>query len=171
MIEIATTIGFLMTSLTAGGNMQATAAQAIGNSPVTIEPFGKATTVEMSLTDTTKGARNAESFVREAYKDTPLLIEIARCESTFTHSTKEGKLLRGRVDDADVGVMQINERYHSERAKKMGIDLHTIEGNMAYAKYLYETQGAQPWSASSKCWGKTTTGSQFASQVHGPKTN
>ena len=93
-----------------------------------------------------------ESHVREHFEDTPILAEIARCESTFRHLGKDGKVIRGLVDSRDVGVMQINEFYHLKTAKSLGIDIHTLDGNMAYAKYLYEKSGTKPWNASSKCW-------------------
>ncbi len=99
-------------------------------------------------------AKTLEHYVREYYKDTPVLAEVARCESGFVHFTDSGKVLRGIKDNNDVGVMQINERYHLDRAKKLGYDIYSIEGNMAYAKFIYEKEGAAPWSASSKCWGK-----------------
>ncbi len=99
-------------------------------------------------------AKTLEHYVREHYSDTPVLAEIARCESGFVHFTDSGKILRGRVDNNDVGLMQINERFHLAAAKKLGYDIYSIEGNMAYAKYIYEKDGAAPWYASSKCWGK-----------------
>lgn len=99
-------------------------------------------------------AKTLEHYVREYYKDTPILAEVARCESGFIHFTDSGKVLRGIKDSNDVGVMQINERFHLGQAKKLGYDIYSIEGNMAYAKYIYERDGAAPWSASSKCWGK-----------------
>ncbi|MBX2866886.1 hypothetical protein KTR10_02950 [Candidatus Kaiserbacteria bacterium] len=83
------------------------------------------------------------------------MIQVARCESTFRHTLADGSVLRGKVDSADTGVMQINKRYHGETAEKLGLDLENIYDNMAYARYLYETQGTQPWSASSPCWSPT----------------
>jgi hypothetical protein len=50
--------------------------------------------------------------------------------------------------------MQINEHYHSATAAKLGLDLYTIQGNVAYARYLYDKQGTAPWSSSQPCWGK-----------------
>ncbi len=90
--------------------------------------------------------------VEEYFKDEPLLVHIAFCESSFRQDGKNGEVLRGRAVSEDVGVMQINERYHGERAKKLGYDIHTLEGNMGYAKWLYEKEGARPWMSSSKCW-------------------
>lgn len=110
-----------------------------------------------TVTTVTTDRKAIEKYLKEHYADTPILIEIARCESTFTHYDKNGVLVRGKVNKADVGVMQINEKYHLETAKKLGYDIHTVEGNVAYAKHLYEEFGASPWSASSPCWGKKLT--------------
>jgi soluble lytic murein transglycosylase-like protein len=95
------------------------------------------------------------AYVKNYYADEPLLIEIARCESGFRQYDKDGNLVHGNVNKADIGVMQINETYHLERAKKLGYDITTVEGNVAYGRYLYENEGAAPWSASQKCWNNT----------------
>lgn len=93
-----------------------------------------------------------EMAVREYFKDEPIMIEIARCESTFRQFNADGTVKRGKVNNMDVGVMQINEYYHLETSKKKGYDIYTLEGNMAYARDLYEREGAQPWKSSSPCW-------------------
>lgn len=121
---------------------------------VNIQPI--ATSTDMTAPITVTSDRTAiEQYLREHYSDTPILIEIARCESTFKHYDKNGNLVRGKVNRDDVGVMQINEKYHLETAERLGYNIHTVEGNVAYAKYLYEKYGASPWSASSPCWSKT----------------
>jgi len=94
------------------------------------------------------------SKVREFYKDTPILIEIARCESGFAQYDANMSVIRGKVNDQDVGIMQINEKYHLEKSHSLGYDIYSVEGNLAYAKYMYEREGAQPWKASSPCWSK-----------------
>lgn len=96
-----------------------------------------------------------EAIVRSYFKDIPVMIQIARCESTFQHTLADGSVLKGKVDSADTGVMQINKRYHQTAATERGLNLDDIYHNMAYARHLYETQGTQPWSASSACWGTT----------------
>jgi hypothetical protein len=98
---------------------------------------------------------DAEVAVRSYFSDIPVMIEVARCESTFRHTLSDGSVLRGKVDSRDVGVMQINTGYHGTTAQKLGLDLLTIQDNMAYARYLYEKQGTQPWSASAKCWNRS----------------
>lgn len=97
-----------------------------------------------------------EAYVREYFAKTPVLAEIARCESHFRHFDRNGKLLRGTMTPEDVGVMQINEFFHADTAKKLGFDIHDIDGNMDYAKYIFEKSGTQPWSASKPCWSKST---------------
>lgn len=91
--------------------------------------------------------------VKEYFANTPILASIARCESGNRQFDASGNVLRGRVNSSDVGVMQINERYHAARAKALGYDLHTLEGNLGYAAKLYKEQGTRPWISSSPCWG------------------
>lgn len=91
--------------------------------------------------------------VTNYFSDIPELARVAYCESTYRHFGDSGDVLRGIVDSRDVGVMQINEYYHLDSATNLGFDIHTLEGNMGYARHLYEKQGLQPWSASSACWG------------------
>lgn len=97
-------------------------------------------------------AGDTETAVRKYFSDIPVMVQIARCESTFRHTLADGSVLQGRVDPADTGVMQINKRYHEATATQLGLNLEELEDNMAYARYLYEKQGTQPWSASAPCW-------------------
>jgi hypothetical protein len=104
---------------------------------------------ELGKLNTTK------EIVEEYFKDIPIMVDVAYCESRHTQFNSDGSVLRGVVNPADVGVMQINEKYHLETSIKLGIDIHTLEGNMAYGRYLYETQGTRPWEYSSHCWNKS----------------
>lgn len=88
------------------------------------------------------------------FSDIPVLVEVARCESHFRHFGKDGSVLRGNVDPRDLGVMQINEYFHATTAEKLGLDIESLPGNLAYARYLYEREGTTPWLSSVKCWGK-----------------
>jgi hypothetical protein len=95
-----------------------------------------------------------EDKVKEYYKDIPILAEVAFCESNYHHFDKDGEVLRGIQNPSDIGVMQINERYHAGTAAKLGLDIYTFEGNVAYGRYLYEKEGTRPWNYSSACWDK-----------------
>ncbi len=97
--------------------------------------------------------KTVKQQVEEYFSDIPMLVRVAECESRFQQYDTDGSVFRGVVS-ADVGVMQINERYWSDTAEKLGIDLHTTQGNMVYARYLYNKEGLRPWSASSHCWAK-----------------
>ena len=111
----------------------------------------------LSQSETFFIAANPESlgaYVREYYADTPILADIAWCESRMRHLDKNGKVLRGTVDPDDVGVMQINTRYHKGDAEELALDLYSLKGNLEYAEHLYEKQGTKPWLASSPCWAK-----------------
>jgi hypothetical protein len=102
-----------------------------------------------------EGIKNPETlgaYVREYYKETPILADIAWCESRMRHLDKNGEIFRGIVNDKDIGVMQINTRFHEATATDMGINLYSLEGNLEYAEYLYDKEGTRPWNASKKCW-------------------
>jgi hypothetical protein len=123
------------------------------NTPTASTPIVK--TVAKTTTRAKTSGPSVEGYVRAYFTKAPILAEIAFCESRFTHFTDSGEILRGRIVPDDLGVMQINKYYHGKTADKLGIDLYTLDGNLAYAKYLYDTQGVQPWSASAPCWDKS----------------
>jgi hypothetical protein len=100
--------------------------------------------------------KNVEKFIEAYFADIPILQKIAYCESTLRHYNKDGTVRRGKVNAYDVGVMQINELYHAKEAKALGLDLETIDGNVAFARHLYEREGSAPWSSSGKCWNRST---------------
>lgn len=96
-----------------------------------------------------------EQYVRTYFSDIPIMVEIARCESRFRQYDKTGTVLHGVENSLDRGVMQINRYYHADEAENLGYDLHTLEGNTSYARYLYEQYGVKPWKSSAPCWSKT----------------
>ena len=82
------------------------------------------------------------------------LYKVAKCESGLRQFNSDGSVLRGRQNSQDVGILQINERYHLEASRKMGYDIHTTKGNIDYGLYLYKHQGLTPWNWSKECWSK-----------------
>lgn len=117
--------------------------------------YGHIATNQEHITEKRIDGTDTEAAVRSYFSDIPVMIQVARCESTFRHTLADGSVLRGVVDSDDTGVMQINLRYHEETAEKLGLDLTDLYDNMAYARNLYERQGTQPWSASAPCWSPT----------------
>ena len=138
MIEITTAIALLVSSLVSPTNA---VAQDISNSVNTQEK------------EPIENPLPLEDYVKEYFKETPILAEISRCESTFRQVDKSGEVLRGKVNKSDLGLMQVNEYDHGQKATELGFDLMTVDGNLAYAKYLYEQEGTKPWNSSKKCWG------------------
>ena len=121
-------------------------------SEVTYGHIAEASAAEEETKVASVSSFETEHIVRSYFNDTPIMIQIARCESNFRHTLADGSVLQGRIDPADTGVMQINKRYHDNTATTMNLDLDNIYDNMAYAKHLYETQGTRPWNASAPCW-------------------
>ena len=151
MIELTTGITLLVSSLYGGQTIQA--------QPI-VAPTQQVATTTASTSSSFTDSKAIESYVRKEFAHMPILIEVARCESTFRQYDSHGNIIRGIVNPADVGVMQINEKYHADEAVKRGYDIYTTEGNVAFAKYLYGKYGAQPWSSSAPCW--SPDGSEFA---------
>jgi hypothetical protein len=155
MMELTTGVVFLMSSLYGSGqpaqNIQVTA------DPATVPAKEVTATVDSKTIGS--NPKVVEAYLRKAYANEPILVDIARCESNFKQFDDQGNIIRGRVNNGDVGVMQINEKYHADMAKKLNFDLYSLEGNTAYAKHLYEEQGTQPWASSQKCWGDTVASS------------
>ena len=81
----------------------------------------------------------------------PILEAIARCESNGEQFLTNGEVVTSPTGDR--GKFQINAFYHSARAKRLGMDLDTLEGNTRYALLLYEEEGLRPWRASAHCHG------------------
>lgn len=99
-------------------------------------------------------AQTTEEYVRDYFADMPVMVQIAYCESRFRHVGSDGNLFRGEINYRDVGVMQINEYYHLTQSVKLGYDIYTLDGNLTYAKFLYNKKGTAPWSSSALCWDK-----------------
>jgi soluble lytic murein transglycosylase-like protein len=98
-------------------------------------------------------ARTVEKKVRAYYVDMPVMIQIAKCESRFRQYDENGNALPNADGSGAVGVMQIMSSVHKGAATKLGHDIFTLDGNLAYARHLYQNEGTRPWNASKSCWG------------------
>jgi hypothetical protein len=96
--------------------------------------------------------QTVEETVREYFADIPVMIEVARCESKFRQFTDSGNVLRGGSGGQMVGVYQFFDRYHESLAYDLGFDIETLEGNLAYARHVYEIEGTDPWNSARNCW-------------------
>ena len=92
-----------------------------------------------------------EAQVRAFFADTPIMVAIANCESGFREFNALGNPLNGGSGGM-IGIFQISQSVHATLARSMGMDIYTVAGNMAYAKYLYQKAGTGPWLSSFACW-------------------
>jgi hypothetical protein len=116
-----------------------------------------ATPAPLSAETTAELSQNPETiaeYVHQYYADTPVLADIAWCESRNRQWNPDGTVFHGSVNHYDVGVMQVNSLYHEDKAKELGFDIYTLPGNLEYAKDLYSKEGTKPWASSQACWGK-----------------
>lgn len=95
-----------------------------------------------------------KTAVVNEFGENHIMYHIARCESGMRQFLPSGEVLRGHVNSKDVGIFQINEFYHLEASKRLGIDIYTLHGNIEYSKHLYKEEGTSPWNASKSCWNK-----------------
>ncbi len=100
-------------------------------------------------------SQTVEEYVRDYFADTPILAEVASCESHFRQFGKDGKVIKNANSSA-VGLFQIMSSIHASLAdENLGLDIYSLQGNAAYGRYLYEHQGLKPWEASKACWSKS----------------
>ena len=98
-----------------------------------------------------------KEIVRSYFPD-PIEFEhmwnIVLCESSGAQHFMDGSTLEGIKNPGDKGIFQINEPVHAEMIRSIGYNIHTTEGNVAFAKHLRELYGDKPWNSSRGCWEK-----------------
>ncbi|MDR3642200.1 MAG: peptidoglycan-binding domain-containing protein [Candidatus Doudnabacteria bacterium] len=86
-----------------------------------------------------------QARVENYFADAPAMVAIARCESGFRQYGINGSPLAGGTAGNYIGIFQISAG-HAPEARALGLDIYSIDGNLAYAKYLFQKQGTEPWS-------------------------
>ncbi|MDB5225392.1 MAG: hypothetical protein JWL87_344 [Candidatus Adlerbacteria bacterium] len=113
-------------------------------------------TVAITLPAAMPQSQSVEQYIREYFSDEPVMIEIAKCESRFRQYGQDGHVLRNGSGSSAVGVFQVMGSIHAKFADdKLGLDIYSLQGNAAYARYLYDREGTMPWAASAGCWNKS----------------
>lgn len=114
------------------------------------------------MTTDTQYVRAQEVLVTIPIK-APVLDRIAGCESEGNPASKGShvdpktghvRMVPNKNGTIDVGVMQINTYYWGKKAAELGYDLTIEKDNRAFAQYLYENKGTEPWVHSKPCWNK-----------------
>lgn len=93
-----------------------------------------------------------EGEILKVFQDAPIMVRVAKCESTLAHYDKDGRVKKNPRSSAH-GLFQILAKTHGPSAQKRNLDIMTIEGNIRYARVLYNERGLSPWNASRACWG------------------
>lgn len=83
---------------------------------------------------------------------TPVLLRIAKCESSGSHYGLSGQVLISKTQD--MGLYQIHIPIWGKKATEMGLNLAVEKDNEKFARWLYENYGTEPWIHSKKCWNK-----------------
>jgi soluble lytic murein transglycosylase-like protein len=117
-----------------------------------------AQTIEYSIERPTSTASGAiyDKIIEASAKygiDTDNALRIAHCESNFRQYNEDGNVLHGKVNPADSGIFQINEKWHLEASQTLDLDIHTTKGNIEYAMRLLKKEGNRHWNWSKPCWG------------------
>lgn len=82
----------------------------------------------------------------------PVMKRIAKCESKGLHYWDGQVVVRANTNKTvDIGKYQINSIWN-DTASKMGLDLTKESDNEAFAMYIYENFGTEPWKYSRHCW-------------------
>ena len=94
---------------------------------------------------------------KDKFSEFPLLVKICKAESGNRQFEKSGRVLRGRVNPSDIGFCQIHEPIWNDKARELGYDIYTEQGNKDMAIYIFLTEGESPWNSSrggKNGWGK-----------------
>lgn len=113
-------------------------------------------------TDINVVSKNSETIMPVIPK---ILLDISWCESRndqqkkgYNYSYKIITLSDGSTTtkkyiwSTDIGRWQINDYYHLEKSKALGLDIYTEVDNAKYALLLYTENGTSDWLASKSCW-------------------
>ncbi|MFM2340329.1 MAG: hypothetical protein RLZZ360_965 [Candidatus Parcubacteria bacterium] len=116
----------------------------------------------VSPTDPEVDPNYVEARVREYFADIPVMIGICGCESEFRQFREDGTLLvsrwinpeTGKRGSSATGVCQITYKNHYPAwSDSPETNVTTLDGNLAFARELYLSEGTAPWNESKSCWG------------------
>jgi hypothetical protein len=94
------------------------------------------------------------------WQSRPLLKHITSCESNGDPNKEprefnsSGTVLHGYPNPDDIGLGQINLPTWGAKAKELGFDLYTYQGNLDMTFWIYDHYGWKPWTYSRGCWGR-----------------
>lgn len=87
----------------------------------------------------------------------PILKKICTAESGWKQFGKDGRVIRNKKTPSDLGICQIHETIWNDKARELGYDIYTEQGNKDMAVWIFEHYGTDPWNSSRDIlngWGK-----------------
>ena len=86
-------------------------------------------------------------------KNQKIIRKIISCESQNNPlATNENKDKNGKVWSVDYSYFQINDYFHKETMKSLGLEITNPWDNLEYGFMLIDKGGFRFWEASKKCW-------------------
>lgn len=93
-----------------------------------------------------------EVHVKDVRDFPPALQVICKAESGGKHLKADGHIVRGHINPSDLGICQINEPIWNDRARDLGYDIFSEQGNKDMALWLFDHYGTEPWNSSKAGW-------------------
>jgi hypothetical protein len=123
-----------------------------GAFPVGVGEQRLTTYLEAPYTPSVEPINDPKTLVNEVFgKDADIMWNIAICESGGRQFNSDGSVIVGRITP-DYGLFQINQ-VHLIEAKKNDINIFSLDGNVQFAKLLFNSYGTRPWASSAHCHG------------------
>ncbi len=95
--------------------------------------------------------RQIYAILRAFFKNDPVMVHVAACESSLWHALPDGRLQVG-PDGLDVGAFMVRVPVHAHELLKYDLDPTRFEHNVAFATMLYRRDGLRHWKSSRTCW-------------------
>lgn len=93
-----------------------------------------------------------DKIVKDIRDFPPALQSICKAESGGKQFKADGHVVRGHITPSDIGLCQINEPIWNDKARDLGFDIYTEQGNKDMALWLFDHQGTEPWNSSKAAW-------------------
>lgn len=108
-----------------------------------------ATSTEVASVHSTSTAEGVKLAVERVFGENHYMVGVAKCESELRQFKADGTVLMGGYKGRFVGVFQIGVFWEA-KAKSLGYDIYTTEGNIGFAHWLWTVEGPTQWECYSK---------------------
>lgn len=98
--------------------------------------------------------KKIDFYANKYGNDVKLMLKIAMAESAGRQFNKDGTILRGQINNKDIGIFQLNEFYWLKKSKELNLDIYSLNGNIEMANWIMKNYGNSPWNWSKNKWDK-----------------